>query len=540
MRQSVQIQLLYLVSLLVMAVLLLGHGRWVWPSLRVSYTCSGCGGREYEGVGLLSLTAGGELNAAGYLLHADRREGGQMKVRERREDTNISPHLDRQRGYVIIFNFMRVSQQAVGLRSFVSAQCWLGSFELPMYVVQPFIESSIVHTLPTGSDGALTMSDFIDMEHYSEESRRQRWGEVASWEDFLENAPRNIIYVETVEVKNCRCMYEEEEEWVAPVVSWKANSSRRCLHLRHPSPLQSLGKQFCVVRVVSIQPNPRICNAMDMYSTLFGEWRPEEVTLIFQQWCPGMYIPNPTLADPAVCRRACSEGLDHKFLPSQQLLAHAKAYEALHSEDSEHYKVAAMLRSEHVLLSLDKTKWNKALYVCLSQSSTLLHHLESSALTRCPFLTVDVGRYGSNYWNSMMESHKDKSILQRIKGTIVQWLNHSVTFRVWENGFVNVTEGMRDRGYIAALQRTIASRADCLILLGGGNFLRLALHDYLNHHPEPWSWCLHFVCLDSRFRDEYHEILLSRDGLLGHTSWRQVHRDIPLYVGRLDREHATV
>ncbi len=506
MSQRLQ-RLLYLTSFLVLAMLILELGPLLRPRLPSS--------RQVESAArLLGLNAASE------------------------EDAGILESGQRRRGYVVIFRFMSVSQQAVGLRSFVSAQCWVGSFNLPMYIVQPFIEDSVVHTLPRKSSRVLTMSNFIDMEHYKSETRREGWGQVVSWTDFLQNAPRNIIYVQTRHVKNCRCMYEtkstKEVEWVPPVVSWSANDTR-CLHFRNNGPLLSLAGsrgQFCVVRVVTVHPNPHVCNATEMHATLFGDWKPQEVTLIFQQWCPGMYIPNPALSDPAICRKACDEGLEHKFLPSQQLLHHAEAYEALHSEDGRPFKVAAMLRSEHVLLSVNRTSWNRSLQTCLSYGSSLLSFLQSKTGTRETFLTADIGSYGSNNWKALLESHDDKHIIiQRIKGTIVHWYNYTVTFKEWEDSFTNITGGLADRGYIATLQRTIASRADCLVLLGGGNFLRLALHDYLNRHPESRTWCLHFVCLDSRFRDEYHDILRSYGG---HTSWRLIDTDIPLYVGRLD------
>jgi hypothetical protein len=137
----------------------------------------------------------------------------------------------------------------------------------------------------------------------------------------------------------------------------------------------------------------------------------------------------------------------------------------------------------------------------------------------------------------MTETHDEKLIPQRIKGTVVCWFNYSVSFRNWENTLFNVTGGIKDRSYIAALPRTVASRAVCLVLVGGGNFLRLALHNYLNDHTDPHSWCLHFVCLDGRFQDEYRDILLSQDHFLGHTSWRSVYIGIPLHAGSLAQEH---
>ena len=49
-------------------------------------------------------------------------------------------------------------------------------------------------------------------------------------------------------------------------------------------------------------------------------------------------------------------------------------------------------------------------------------------------------------------------------------------------------------GYIAAFQRTLASRADCLVLVGGGYFQELALNDYKRNHPDRSTWYIYIVC----------------------------------------------
>ena len=53
--------------------------------------------------------------------------------------------------------------------------------------------------------------------------------------------------------------------------------------------------------------------------------------------------------------------------------------------------------------------------------------------------------------------------------------------------------GSTDRGYIAAIQRVLASRADCLVLVGGGDFQSMAVYDFMNFHNS--SKCVHLVCV---------------------------------------------
>ena len=63
-----------------------------------------------------------------------------------------------------------------------------------------------------------------------------------------------------------------------------------------------------------------------------------------------------------------------------------------------------------------------------------------------------------------------------------------------EESFAQVASVANSGGYMAALQRTIASKADCLILVGGGYFQELALNDYKMNHPDKNKWCVHLVC----------------------------------------------
>ena len=56
--------------------------------------------------------------------------------------------------------------------------------------------------------------------------------------------------------------------------------------------------------------------------------------------------------------------------------------------------------------------------------------------------------------------------------------------------FTESIGGIEDSSYIAALQCTLASRAECLILVGGGMFQELTMKKYMSTH-EKANWCIH-------------------------------------------------
>ena len=90
--------------------------------------------------------------------------------------------------------------------------------------------------------------------------------------------------------------------------------------------------------------------------------------------------------------------------------------------------------------------------------------------------------------------HKD--VINNIETEVFQTVyNNSLTMQKWEQTFVQATNGIKDKGYIAAVQRTIVENSQCLILLGGkSNFQQTLLLSYKEKHKET---CIHEVCYET-------------------------------------------
>ena len=71
-------------------------------------------------------------------------------------------------GYVLILRTRKGGQLVCGLKSFLSIQCLIGSFDLPMHVVEPFITNSFVHTNPErGPEQLVSFKDLYDFDKYN-------------------------------------------------------------------------------------------------------------------------------------------------------------------------------------------------------------------------------------------------------------------------------------------------------------------------------------------------------------------------------------
>ena len=142
-----------------------------------------------------------------------------------------------------------------------------------------------------------------------------------------------------------------------------------------------------------------------------------------------------------------------------------------------------------------------------------MSHRNSASKHGGLFLTLDIGKYGSNSveWVLGLSKYnlqnKSSDVIDSVKKVVPELYEGYRTFDEWEDSFVKATDGVENPGYIASLQRTIASRADCLVLLGGGDFQRLALHDYLELHPETSQQCLQFICFREGFQEQFSDIV---------------------------------
>lgn len=411
-------------------------------------------------------------------------------------------------GYVLALQYH--GQQTAGIRSLLSHQCWVGSSGLSMLVVEPLLRDSYVEVIRTqgGLNDAFSMADYFDMEKFESGIRQMSYGRLTSWEDFLENAPRNIIHVQTANAKRWGVVTKQ-----VPKVLWESQGSSECYRLSdelEQLKISVVTEDFCIVKVVKLYTTSIVAfTGEDVRDYLLKGWQESNVTLIFDKWVGAWHIPPTHEADSA-CEGAHELALKGSLHPSKKLIETAKVYEQMFSSESKPFKVAVMIRSEHLIKTIGSQNFQEDFRTCLQEVTDVTYELTSTKVSSKPFVTVDIGKFGSATFRPfpvpVVEMSRLKA-LRKIKKTVVALSRRNITFEEWEDSFAQATGGIEDRGYIAAVQRTIASRADCIVLVGGGQFLKLALHMYVKAHPLASERCVHFVCVGGRFRNEYRKIL---------------------------------
>jgi len=147
-----------------------------------------------------------------------------------------------------------------------------------------------------------------------------------------------------------------------------------------------------------------------------------------------------------------------------------------------------------MLQTVDKDEQSLGIDKCLAEAIEKYEMIEKKNTK--PFLTVDIGEDASNFWAEALERFDAdmKTLETKLFATISRIVGEEWDIKVWQESFRNIGQ-TRNAGYIAALQRTIASNSDCLILVGGGHFQNIAFQDYKRNHPNEEEQCIHYVCL---------------------------------------------
>lgn len=416
-----------------------------------------------------------------------------------------------QHGFIVANGYS--GQQGSGVRALVSLQCWASSFSLPMYIVEPYIEKYSLGSRLKSKElkGVMKFSDYFDIDHFNNASIEEGTPPLISVEHFTEKAPRQTIVVRLHNDYTCRKKRHPEFE-----VLEESRGLGRCCSSDWLHNWQMNEARFCVVKVARFGGCMSLPSATKrMYKTIFEGLDPSNVTVVFRLWAANWdKLQNPDSKGKMLCKDVSGQKLRHKFYPSPRLLNDAQYYTATYLKGMN--TVAVMIRSEQAIRGFHTGDRLKQLNSCLNEAVEAARNMSnrSSAAKRSGiFLTLDIGKYGSNSveWVLGLSKYnlqnKSSNVIDSVKKVVPELYEGDWTFTEWEDSFVKATDGVQNPGYIASLQRTIASRADCLVLMGGGDFQRLALHDYLELHPETFQQCLQFICFREGFQEQFSDIV---------------------------------
>ena len=96
-------------------------------------------------------------------------------------------------GFVLVLRYS--GQQGAGVRAVKSIQRWIKDLGLPMMVVEPFLQNSVmgIHPQKKGEEQSVKFSDVFDIDSFNTVSRSEGSPEMIAWSDYIINAPQKAV-----------------------------------------------------------------------------------------------------------------------------------------------------------------------------------------------------------------------------------------------------------------------------------------------------------------------------------------------------------
>ena len=313
------------------------------------------------------------------------------------------------------------------------------TFGVPLEISNPAVESSLINNV-------VRLRDVYDLEKWVSYSKQKHFAPLASWERFLDVAPRSVVLVQHAWGE---CSLTQLEE--------------KC------SPLFQLIK-FNVIRKVCLYfKSTGVLNLGQYERKIYGTLDPANVTVIFNKWMGiGPFIEKFTVSiRGSPCARAYEQFYEH-VTPNNRLESDAARYVSRYlSKAQDNLYIAIMVRTEMIMnRAPKKDNLLRLISQCVDNVVQKWMYMKNYSGLNTTFVALDYGRYGSEGLHvvSLMNQTQLKGKLQQMLQSLEQG-----GLQEWEQRFREVTSS-QNPGYVATLQKTIASKARCLITAGGGTF----------------------------------------------------------------------
>ena len=368
----------------------------------------------------------------------------------------------------------------------------------------PFNESDSSEVDIPPPEPALLFDDLFNLANFNKISRDLNYSQLVPRDFFFEKAPQKIVLVfiyegERNELPELTRLWPKRNaspgKCFDPLISQLNSDPKYQLY-------QIIQKGFCIVKVILFRMTrgeALIFTEAQLRSNILGRMKTTDFTLVFNIWMPKFVLPG-------IKGRECIDSGYHsskgQLQPSRRLLANANYYKK-HFMNSTDGHITLMIRLEQIYMFLHRPRsayGNWTVKKCLDVAIEKVKEYQNNRSLGLPFVTLDVGKYGSKTLKSV-DLGKLKNDTKYINRLLSSIYDHHWNLKEWENSFVESTGGIVDGSYIAALQRTLASRAECLVLVGGGMFQELAMRKYMESHKKE-DWCIEFLCIKDRIDNE--------------------------------------
>ena len=374
-------------------------------------------------------------------------------------------------GYGYILELDASDQLTSGAANLLCLQCLARQIDPKVMLVEPFIANSTYGAVLLGNRDLLArennvrLRDIYDIGEWNKFTQQHQYAELASWEDFLEEAPRDVIVV--------------QHRWL--------NCSAVTSLKKRFSPFFRLF-QFQVVRFVCLQFQQSGVLTLEQFKEMvYGNLSASKVTVIFDRFCgigDRIYKFTTSLKGTPCNKSKMVEFVVSTLSPSQRAIKDATTYVQQYLGGHNDY-ISLMLRLELPLLTFGFADYQHAIKKCLEQVLNEWKVMKVKYGLNSTFFTLDANKFGSlGYYRKHRDVMAATTVL--VKKFVQTLYGNESFFNQWENSFEEVT-GLNSggvEGYVATLQKVVAARGRCIIFVGGGSFQKSAFTLYKNFHKE--------------------------------------------------------
>ena len=406
-------------------------------------------------------------------------------------ETMIPSSPTHSHGYVLPYGIYE--QQTAAARNLWGLQFWANT--VGMKVVEPFYTEHRLsfESFITGTPNPMKFSDLYDIDYWNEQSTQRNCSELVNWENFITNAPKNAILVLNHGFK----LRSNGAVWGGML---KINDnpdtivgSRSCAgNTEFPGKALAYFKQhgFHFVREVCITFNASTPMTIEEYSHhILGHFSSNQVTVIIAFW-QGIRSNRVNLKGITLKN---ANTVEIGLLPSKMIVQESDRYLQKLNLKSNYFGV--MVRIEKVFthfVTIKKQGSFDEFIDYMLECATSLKDLKQFNMHKKwdRILSIDLGRFGS-----VNLQRDDKKFLHGMKRLYDAYFSsifgkEGWTINQFEASFKKYL-GTDNPVHIAQVQRTIAARSDCLIVVGGeSTFQSVAISFYKNFHPDVKEQCI--------------------------------------------------
>ena len=404
-------------------------------------------------------------------------------------DSKGNSHEQRSHGHVLIYS--NFEEQTNGARNMWQLQMWAKT--LNMRVTEPFAVNSMfgmIGALPNYTQ-TLRFGDYYDIDKWNKMAHHYGGSSLVRWEEFLSHCSRKVIVLYTLlkDVKEPIVVTYGEDD----VEKYKPGKYE---HIATEDMLW-LKQNFNIIRVVNFIRSGNGQHPMsleELNSYVFGDFSPTEVTLVTVNWIgiAKWRIQLNESVESSFLNSAYVDfqipGRSPELSPSMRVL---RAYENYVSRYIGTRKYIGIIFRTHCVLYYGILRANfsvKSQYL-LDCSKQLKQTLDKVRNKWEIFMAYDLGTFGSDgYYSS-----GDQRLFPLRDQIFSDVYNGSIQMNQREEMLRKAAGGISDRGFIAILEKTIATHADCIVLLGSfSSFVESSASVYFSLHPS--NTCAVSIC----------------------------------------------